>query len=68
MIEKVKAYCESNGLSVSGFEKLCGLSNGSVSKWDSSSPSLQTLLKIQEATGIPLNKWIENREMDGITK
>ncbi len=58
--EKVKDYCSKNGLSVSGFEQKCRLSNGSVSKWESGGyPSIPTLKKIAESTKIPIEKWVE---------
>jgi len=43
-----------------GFETLCGLSNGSVSKWkDGGFPSIPTLKKIEEATKIPVEEWLK---------
>ncbi|MCJ7837477.1 helix-turn-helix transcriptional regulator [Cuneatibacter sp. NSJ-177] len=62
----VLAYCKENELSVSAFEKKCDIGNGTVGRWkdDSSKPTLATLQKIQEATGIPLAKWIgDNKEV-----
>ena len=55
---KVVGYCDKNNLSISGFEKKCGLTNGTVSGWkNGGSPSLTTLKKIAEATKIPISKW-----------
>lgn len=58
---KVKKYCEENNISISNFEKKCGIGNGTVSRWedDASRPSLSTLEKIEKATNIPISKWIE---------
>lgn len=58
--QKVMEYCEKNNLSTMAFEKMCGLSNGVVGKWkDNGNPSLLTLSKIVNATGIPTQKWLE---------
>lgn len=58
--EKVRQYCEQNKLTIMGFESLCGLSNGSVSKWkDGSFPSIPTLKKIEEATKISVDDWLK---------
>lgn len=60
IFEKVKAYCEKNGLSISSFEKKCNIGNGTVSRWenDDSRPSLVTLEKIEKGTGIPISEWL----------
>ena len=59
--EKVENYCQAAGITVSRFEKICGLGNGSVGKWKKHrfSPSLTTIFKIEKATGIPAYMWIE---------
>lgn len=58
--EKIRQYCEQKGLTTMGFETLCGLSNGSVSKWkDGGFPSIPTLKKIEEATKIPVEEWLK---------
>lgn len=59
--EKVVAYCKENNLSDRAFEEKCGLSNGNVQKWKKLgfNPAILTLKKIANATGIPVEKWIE---------
>ena len=53
-------YCNQNRLSVSAFEKKCGLANGTVGKWkDGGNPSLETLQKIVSATGVPIAEWMK---------
>lgn len=57
-------YCNQNRLSVSAFEKKCGLANGTVGKWkDGGNPSLETLQKIVAATDIPIEKWMKESEV-----
>lgn len=57
---KVIEYCNKNGLSVSAFEKKCGLTNGTVNGWKAkgSNPSIKSLQKIEAATKIPIKKWL----------
>ena len=60
---KIIKYCNENSLSVSAFEKKCGLANGTVGKWkDGGNPSLETLQKIVSATGISIEKWMKESE------
>ena len=58
--EKVVAYCKANNMSIMAFEQLCGLANGVVGKWEDgkNNPSLTSLTKISEATGISIADWL----------
>lgn len=60
VFEKVKQYCEEKKISIAAFEKLCGIGNGAVARWeqDESRPSLQSLEKMQQATGIGIAEWL----------
>lgn len=61
---KIIKYCNENSLSISAFEKKCGLANGTVGKWkDGGNPSLETLHKIVLATGIPIDEWMKESEV-----
>ena len=51
-------------MSVSAFEKKCGIANGTVGKWkDGGNPSLDTLQKIVLTTGIPIDEWMKESEV-----
>lgn len=61
--EKVMEYCRENKISISAFEKLCGIGNGTVGRWNPerenySKPSIDTLLKMSKVTGIPMQEFI----------
>ena len=45
-VEKIKKYCKIKGISIQTLEKDTGLSNGSISKWDKSSPKSESLMKV----------------------
>lgn len=61
---KVVAYCKEHNMSIMAFEQLCGLANGVVGKWedDKKNPSLSSLMKIAEATRIPVADWLKQEE------
>ncbi len=58
--ERIVGYCRDENISISEFEKLCKIGNGTVGKWrdDKSSPSVKTLNKIVIFTGISISYWI----------
>ena len=60
---KVIQYCSDNNLSLSAFEQLCKIGNGTIGRWNPelekpSKPDLNTLEKISNATGISLAELI----------
>ena len=59
--QKVKDYCEKKNITISKFESMCGIGNGTVRLWedDKNLPRVSTLQKMEKATGIPEKKWIE---------
>lgn len=59
--KNVVEYCEKNNMSIAAFEKKCGLANGVVGKWedDKMKPSLVSLERISDATGISIEKWLK---------
>ena len=62
--KKIIHYSNKNNLSISAFERKCGLANGTVGKWkDGGNPSLETLQKIVMATGIPIEEWMKESEV-----
>ena len=61
---KIMYCCNQTSVSVSAFEKKCGLTNGTVGKCrDGGNPSLETLQKIVSATGVPISEWIKESEL-----
>lgn len=59
IFERVIAYCQKYGLSVAAFERMCDIGNGTIRKWERRKPSMDSLLKIEKATGIPLAEWLK---------
>ncbi len=55
IIEKIKLLCTERGLSMYRVEKDCGFSNGSIMKWDKSSPKLENAIKLADYFGISLD-------------
>lgn len=59
--DKVAEYCDERKMPISAFEKMCSIGNGTCGRWrnNMSSPTLTTIQKIADATGIPIEKWIK---------
>ena len=58
--KQILKYCKENNLSISAFEKKCGIGNGTISAWKyGSAPSLRTLEKIEKNTGIAISELVK---------
>lgn len=58
--DKIKEICNQKGLSVSSVEKEAGLGNGSISKWNTSSPTVDNLKAVAKVLKVNIAKLIEN--------
>lgn len=60
VLENIEKYCTEHKMSISAFEKMCGLSNGTIGNWKrhENNPSLTAIKKISKATKIPFSKLI----------
>lgn len=56
--DNIKAICKEKGLSVSYVEKQAGLGNGAISKWNTSSPTIENLQAVASVLKVNVNKLI----------
>lgn len=54
MYKSIKSLCEERGITIKELERSAGLGNGTIGKWQTSQPNLESLKKICEALGISL--------------
>lgn len=57
--DTVKDICKQKGVSVTSVEKLAGLSNGAISKWNESSPTVDNLKAVAKVLKVSVNKLIK---------
>ena len=64
IFKKIIDYCKTYNLSISSFEKLCDIGNGTISAWkdNKSKPSLKTLEKISKITNLPITYFLEEED------
>lgn len=58
---KIKEICKQKGISVTCLEKKAGLSNGAISKWNSSSPTADNLQAVAKILNVTLDEIIEQK-------
>lgn len=52
--DRVKALCDSHGMTVAELEKALEFGNGTIAKWDSSKPRAKSLAAVAVYFGIPV--------------
>ena len=58
LYDKIKEICHEKGVSVSAVEKEANLSNGAISKWNKSSPTLDNLQAVAKVLKVKMEELI----------
>ena len=56
--DNIKKICKEKGISVGSVEKQAGLGNGAISKWNTSSPTVENLQAVASVLKVNVNKLI----------
>lgn len=62
MVETIRRLCKEQGKSLFSLEQQCGLGNGSINKWDRSSPSVAKVKVVADALGVSMSYLIGEQE------
>ena len=60
----IKEICKEKNVSVAEIEKKAGLSNGLISKWNESSPTIENLEAVANALGIKVQTILKRRNTE----
>lgn len=60
--DKIKVICRKKNISVTSVEKEAGLSNGIISKWNESSPTVENLQAVAKVLGVTVDALLETKE------
>lgn len=55
MIENINKLCKENGISISQLERELGFGKGTISRWKSSSPSLDKVIAIADYFNVDMD-------------
>lgn len=71
MVQEVKNLCEKKGLTVTRLEKEIGLGRGTITRWDTNSPSIDKVILVSNYFGVPVSALVGDQtgqETDGKEK
>lgn len=55
LCERIKSICDKRELSIYRVEKDCGFGNGSIMKWERSSPKVENIVKLADYFGVSVD-------------
>lgn len=55
MLERIKALCEKNQISLAQLEKNADISNGTIAKWHNSDPKISNVKKVADYFGVTID-------------
>lgn len=58
IFDKIKEICNEKGISIASLERSAGLSNGTISKWNDSSPTVENLQAVAKVLKVKISKLI----------
>ena len=62
LYNNIKNICKNKGISISAVEKMANLSNGTICKWNKSSPTVDNLQAVAKVLKVSISKLLEESE------
>lgn len=61
LLQNILALCKERKISVAKLEKEIGLGNATISRWGSSSPSVENVRKVAEFFGVSIDELLSHK-------
>lgn len=59
LYEKIESLCRERNISIAKVEKECNIGNATIRRWDKSFPRIDTLKKVADFFGKPIEYFLE---------
>lgn len=64
LLENITRLCKEKNLSIAKLERETGIGNGTIGRWDESSPKVDTLKKVADFFGVSVDSLLVAHEDD----
>lgn len=64
LFDKISKLCKSRKISIAKLEKECGLGNGTIRGWTTSSPTIENLSKVAGYFGVSIEYLLDDTKED----
>ena len=58
LLENIRRLCSKKPVSIAKLERETGISNGTISRWDTSSPTVENVQKVADYFGVTIDSLI----------
>ena len=62
LLTNIRRLCSKKPVSIAKLERETGISNGTISRWDTSSPSIENVQKVAEYFGVSIDELLSADE------
>lgn len=62
LVEKIKELCAFQGITIKELERRAGLGNGTIRRWDDSSPALEKVIKVADYFGVSVETLLKEKQ------
>lgn len=62
LLDNIKRLCEQRNVSIWALGKAIGAGNGTIGKWDASSPRVETIKKVADYFGVTVDELLSKTE------
>lgn len=59
LLENIRRLCSEKPISIAKLERETGISNGTISRWNTSSPSVENVQKVADFFGVTIDDLIK---------
>ena len=63
MLDRIKDLCKQSNISIAELERNLGFGNGSIRKWDTSSPSISNVLKVADYFDVTIQCIVDEKPL-----
>lgn len=64
LLKNITRLCKEKGIAISRLERECGISNGTIGRWGTSSPTVENVRKVAEYLGTTVDALIAETERE----
>ena len=61
LLKNITQLCKEKGIAISRLERECGISNGTIGRWGTSSPTVENVRKVAEYLGTTVDALLCDR-------
>ena len=63
LLENIRRLCSKKSVSIAKLERETGISNGTIARWDTSSPTVENVQKVADYFGVTVDELLNSADV-----